>query len=237
MHAAEAALAAELAAAAAERAALEADKAALESAVHKQQVRHTSCTACVRVCTCTRAHTDARIHKHASTHKHTRARAYHAHEHCSKMVERGGARVVLSPSAGKMCAYYIPNVRMYVCMYVCMYVRAHCDTRAPNTASHLRHLLVVAPQAGKQIGRQTGRLAVKQIGSLTWARAHPSCAHAPCPNPLVRAQEEFEMVRSALEHRMANLCASIREQESLIQGLQAEEARAKEANTALNVRA
>jgi hypothetical protein len=43
LHAAEAALAAELHAAATERAVLEADKAALEAAVLKQQVRLCSC--------------------------------------------------------------------------------------------------------------------------------------------------------------------------------------------------
>ena len=49
-------------------------------------------------------------------------------------------------------------------------------------------------------------------------------------------QEDFELVRSALENRMATLCASISQQESIIQELQAEEQRAKEANNALNVR-
>ncbi|KAF5829997.1 hypothetical protein DUNSADRAFT_15191 [Dunaliella salina] len=51
-----------------------------------------------------------------------------------------------------------------------------------------------------------------------------------------KQQEEFELVRSALESRMATLCASISKQEGIIQELQAEEQRAKEANTALNER-
>lgn len=55
------------------------------------------------------------------------------------------------------------------------------------------------------------------------------------PNPQPPAQEDFKLVCNALENRMATLCRSISEQEALIQELQAEEQRRRDANQAVMV--
>lgn len=74
-------------------------------------------------------------------------------------------------------------------------------------------------------------------GCIWQEHLRESCSCNACCFFFTLLQEDFEMVRSALENRMANLCASITQQENIIQELQAEETRAKEANNTLNVRA